>query len=118
MVCRNPNFVKFKASYLFVEIANRKKAFCQANPDAKLISLGIGDTTEPIPDSVAQGFLKKAEDLSIPGKYSGYPQYNGSEDLRKLYDEMMSLYCSHSQSQYSLHLHFLYLHPLHTSQNR
>ncbi|XP_055388624.1 uncharacterized protein LOC129617413 [Condylostylus longicornis] len=84
MVHRNGNFAKFKANYLFVDIANRRKAFCDANPTAKLISLGIGDTTEPLPSPIIDGFIRKAQDLSTAERYSGYPDYNGSAKLRQL----------------------------------
>lgn len=84
MVLRNTNFEKLKTNYLFVEIANRRKAFCATHSDVKLISLGIGDTTEPLPHTVVEGFIKKAANLSHAQGYSGYPDYNGSETLRKL----------------------------------
>ncbi len=44
----NENFVKLPASYLFVEIANRVEAFQQANPDAEVLRLGIGDGARPL----------------------------------------------------------------------
>src|SRR6476659_5847106 len=45
----NDNYLKLKAGYLFPEIARRVKAFAEAHPDAKIIRLGIGDVTEPLP---------------------------------------------------------------------
>lgn len=84
MVRRNPNFKLLKANYLFVEIANRRKAFSLANKDVKVISLGIGDTTEPLPKTVVDGFLQKANELATKEGYTGYPDYNGSEQLRNL----------------------------------
>ncbi|MEW5313254.1 MAG: hypothetical protein WDW38_004838 [Sanguina aurantia] len=39
---RNENFGKLRAGYLFPEIAKRRRAHQEANPDAKIISLGIG----------------------------------------------------------------------------
>ena len=44
-VARNPNMAKLQAGYLFPEINRIKNAHLAANPDAKIISLGIGDTT-------------------------------------------------------------------------
>ena len=38
----NENYLKLKASYLFTDIARRVQAFQQANPDARIIRLGIG----------------------------------------------------------------------------
>ncbi len=54
MVKRNPHFAKLHSSYLFPEITKHKRAFLERNPDAPLISLSIGDTTEPIPLNLRQ----------------------------------------------------------------
>ena len=48
----NDNYLKLKSSYLFSDIARRVKAFQEANPGAKLIRLGIGDVTQPLPPSL------------------------------------------------------------------
>ena len=45
----NDHYLKLKASYLFPEIARRVAAFGEAHPGAKLIRLGIGDVTQPLP---------------------------------------------------------------------
>lgn len=47
-VLRNENFAKLQAGYLFPEIARRRNAYLAKNPDAKIISLGIGDTTQVV----------------------------------------------------------------------
>ena len=44
----NENYSRIQASYLFTEIAHRVAAHQQANPEAKVIRLGIGDVTEPL----------------------------------------------------------------------
>jgi len=44
-VSRNPNMAQLRAGYLFPEIARIRNAHLEKNPDAKIISLGIGDTT-------------------------------------------------------------------------
>ena len=41
-------------SYLFAEIAKRVEAFAAANPDKKLIRLGIGDVTLPLAPVVVE----------------------------------------------------------------
>ncbi len=48
MVKRNQDMAKLQAGYLFPEINRRKKEFLEKNPDAKIISLGIGNTTKPV----------------------------------------------------------------------
>ena len=48
----NENFQKLPGSYLFAEIARRTSAFQDANPDAEVIKLGIGDVTQPLVPAV------------------------------------------------------------------
>ena len=50
----NPNFRKIQAGYLFPEIGRRRRKFQKAHPDADIIPLGIGDTTEPLPPIVVR----------------------------------------------------------------
>ena len=48
----NDNYLKLKAGYLFPEIGRRVREFAAANPDAKVIRLGIGDVTRPLAPAV------------------------------------------------------------------
>lgn len=80
---RNPNLDKLQAGYLFPEIAKRRRAHVESRPDAKIISLGIGDTTEPIPPFVASALAKAAEGLGTLEGYSGYGAEAGKEPLRE-----------------------------------
>ena len=73
-VARNPNMAKLQAGYLFPEINRIKNAHLAANPDAKIISLGIGDTTEPIPAPIVAGMVDSAAGL---GTLEGYGQFGG-----------------------------------------
>jgi LL-diaminopimelate aminotransferase len=82
MIAPNPAFTNLKKNYLFVEIANRRKAFQSNHPNAKIISLGIGDTTEPLPQAIVNGLRQKCEAQGIAEHYQGYPDYNGSTTLR------------------------------------
>ncbi|MEN6308587.1 MAG: LL-diaminopimelate aminotransferase, partial [Anaerohalosphaeraceae bacterium] len=54
MITVNENFLKLKAGYLFPEIGRRVSAFAKANPSARIIRLGIGDVTEPLPEAVVK----------------------------------------------------------------
>ena len=53
------------------QIARRRKAHQEANPEAKIISLGIGDTTEPIPPFIADAMQAASQGLGTPEGYSG-----------------------------------------------
>jgi LL-diaminopimelate aminotransferase len=80
---KNPNLNKLQAGYLFPEIAKRRRAHIEKRPDAKIISLGIGDTTEPIPSFVSEAMAAAAKGLGTPDGYSGYGSEAGREDLRE-----------------------------------
>ncbi|KAJ1427040.1 hypothetical protein B484DRAFT_78657 [Ochromonadaceae sp. CCMP2298] len=81
-VVRNEHFAKLQAGYLFPEIAKRRNAYLEANPDAKLISLGIGDTTQPIPKHILSGLVGAATKLGSKEGYSGYGSEQGMGPLR------------------------------------
>ena len=65
MATINDNYLKLKAGYLFPEIARRVNTFAENNPEAKIIRLGIGDVTEPLPLACRQAMIKAVEDLSL-----------------------------------------------------
>ncbi|KAH6763343.1 Pyridoxal phosphate transferases superfamily protein [Perilla frutescens var. hirtella] len=81
-VARNENLAKLQAGYLFPEIARRRNAHIAKNPDAKVISLGIGDTTEPIPEVITSAMSKRSDALSTVAGYSGYGAEQGEKNLR------------------------------------
>ncbi|CAI0448632.1 unnamed protein product [Linum tenue] len=85
-VSRNANIGKLQAGYLFPEVARRRNAHKEKYPDAQVISLGIGDTTEPIPDvitsSMSKHIFQKCQALSTLEGYSGYGAEQGEKSLR------------------------------------
>ncbi|KAK4254098.1 hypothetical protein QN277_009526 [Acacia crassicarpa] len=82
-VSRNANIAKLQAGYLFPEVARRRSAHLQKFPDAKVISLGIGDTTEPIPEVITSAMAKRSLALSTIEGYSGYGSEQGEKPLRR-----------------------------------
>jgi LL-diaminopimelate aminotransferase len=90
-VDRNPNFAKLAGGYLFPEIGRRRNAYLAANPDMadRIISLGIGDTTQPIPEHILGGLVGAASKLGTSAGYSGYGAEQGMGDLRaKIADKL------------------------------
>lgn len=83
MIQRNPGFANLTASYLFPEVARRKNEYSKAHPDAKVISLGVGNTTEPLTPHIAKAMSDYALALGTTQGYSGYGDDFGSADLRK-----------------------------------
>jgi LL-diaminopimelate aminotransferase len=81
-VARNQNFAKLPAGYLFPEVARRRRAFQERNPGAKVISLGVGNTTEPLSPRIAAGLRRASEALGTREGYSGYGDEQGLGELR------------------------------------
>ena len=48
----NDNYLKLPGSYLFSTIGKKVAAYKEANPDKEVISLGIGDVTQPLAPAV------------------------------------------------------------------
>jgi LL-diaminopimelate aminotransferase len=69
---RNKNFAKLQAGYLFPEIGRRRRAFLEQNPDAQVISLGIGNTTEPLTPHIVEAMKNAVVGLGTLDGYSGY----------------------------------------------
>lgn len=78
----NDNFLKLKAGYLFPEIARRVNAFAAANPDAKVIRLGIGDVTEPLPSAIVEAMHKAVDEMAKRETFRGYGPEQGYPFLR------------------------------------
>ena len=69
MATINDNYLKLPGSYLFAEIARRVAAYKEANPDADIIRLGIGDVTQPLPQVCIEAMHKAVDDqakLRVP----------------------------------------------------
>lgn len=86
---RNKNLAKLQSGYLFPEISRKKNEFLKKNPGAKLISLGIGNTTEPLTPYITNALKKAAEDLGTPEGYTGYGDEQGMHELRKKISEVI-----------------------------
>lgn len=79
----NDNYLKLKAGYLFPEIGRRVKAFCDANPDAPVIRLGIGDVTEHLPPAIVQAMHAAVDEMARRETFRGYGPEQGYEFLRE-----------------------------------
>lgn len=84
MIKRNKSFLNLASGYLFPEIAKRRKAYAASHPDVKLISLGIGNTTEPLTPHIVDVMKNYVESLGTSKGYSGYGDDSaGMSELRK-----------------------------------
>ncbi len=78
----NDNYLKLKAGYLFPEIGRRVTAFTQQHPSAKVIRLGIGDVTEPLPPAIIEAMHKAVEEMAHRDTFRGYGPEQGYDFLR------------------------------------
>lgn len=83
MALVNENYLKLAAGYLFPEIGRRVKKFCEENPTAKVIRLGIGDVTEPLPAAVIKGMHRAVDEMGERGTFRGYGPEQGYDFLRE-----------------------------------
>ncbi len=89
MVARNPHLAKLQSGYLFPEIGRRRREFLAKNPNAKIISLGIGDTTQPLTPHVVKGLHAGVDALSRKETYTGYGDEQGMTALREMIAKKM-----------------------------
>ncbi len=83
MLTINENYLKLKAGYLFPEIARRVNAFVAAHPEAKVIKLGIGDVTEPLPPACLEAMRAAVDEMGDRISFRGYGPEQGYEFLRE-----------------------------------
>jgi LL-diaminopimelate aminotransferase len=80
----NENFLKLKAGYLFPEIGRRVRVFKQEHPQARVISMGIGDVTQPLAPAVIEAMHKAVDEMGRRETFHGYEDSGiGYEFLRK-----------------------------------
>ena len=79
----NENFFNVKKSYLFSEIAKRVKEYSEKNPDKKIIRLGIGDVTLPLPQVAVTALKKAADEMGSAATFRGYAPEYGYDFLRE-----------------------------------
>ena len=79
----NENFLKLEKNYLFINIAKKVKAFSEANPDADIIRMGIGDVTLPIAKCVVDAMKKGADEMGVKETFKGYEDSGAGYDFLK-----------------------------------
>ena len=79
----NPHFQQLPENYLFKEIVLRAKAYKTAHPEAKILRLGVGDVTRPIPLPIIDAMHRAVEELAHPETFRGYGPEEGYAWLRQ-----------------------------------
>ena len=83
MIKINENFLELQESYLFATIAQKVAKYSKENPDKKIIKLGIGDVTRPLPQVVLQAIHKATDEQASSETFRGYGPEQGYEFLRE-----------------------------------
>ncbi len=78
----NDNYQKLPGSYLFSDIAKKVKAFSEANPEAEIIRLGIGDVTQPLVPAIIDALHGAVDEMSRAETFRGYAPDLGYDFLR------------------------------------
>ena len=79
----NQNFLKLQSSYLFSTIAKKVKEYKETNPNHQIISLGIGDVTQPLPQASIQAMHKAVDEMACTETFRGYGPEQGYDFLRQ-----------------------------------
>ena len=82
MVRVNDNYLKLPGSYLFSTIGKKVNAYTAANPDKKIIRLGIGDVTQPLSPAVIGALHGAVDEMADAATFRGYAPDLGYEFLR------------------------------------
>ena len=79
----NENYLKLPGSYLFSNIAKKVNAFSEANPDKKIIRLGIGDVTLPLAPAIIDALHGAVDEMADAATFHGYAPDLGYSFLRE-----------------------------------
>lgn len=78
----NENFLKLSDNYLFADIAKKVHAFRNQHPELSVISLGIGDVTQPLPAACIEAMQKAVTEMGSSASFHGYGPEQGYDFLR------------------------------------
>ena len=83
MALVNEHFLKLTNNYLFADIAKKVNAFKVSHPKKRVISLGIGDVTQPLCPAVIEAMHKAVDEMAVQASFRGYGPERGYDFLRE-----------------------------------
>lgn len=83
MVLVNDNYLKLPESYLFSDIKKKVNAYKERHPEARIISLGIGDVTRPIVPAIVGAMHAAVDEMGNADTFRGYGPEQGYDFLRE-----------------------------------
>jgi len=79
MVKLNKNFLKLQDNYLFSTVNRKLTEYKKKYPDKKIINLGIGDVTKPIPNIIVENMKMACDEMKNIETFRGYGPEQGHE---------------------------------------
>ena len=79
----NTHLHQLQGNYLFTEIVNRTRAYEQSHPKARVLHLGVGDVTRPLPSAVIAAMHKAVDELAHAETFRGYGPEEGYTWLKQ-----------------------------------
>ena len=83
MALINEHFLKLPNNYLFADISKKVNAFKATHTNADIISLGIGDVTQPLCPAVIEALHKATNEMALQASFRGYGPEQGYDFLRE-----------------------------------
>ena len=83
MALVNIHFLNLQNNYLFADIAKKVNAFKVLHPKADVISLGIGDVTQPLCPAVTEAMHRAVDEMATAEGFHGYGPEQGYDFLRE-----------------------------------
>lgn len=83
MALVNIHFLNLQNNYLFADIAKRVNAFKVTHPKADIVSLGIGDVTQPLCPAVVEAMHRAADEMATTAGFHGYGPEQGYDFLKE-----------------------------------
>ena len=83
MALVNEHYLKLPGNYLFADVAKRVNAFKVSHPKTRVVSLGIGDVTQPLCPAVIDAMHKAVDEMAVKASFKGYGPERGYDFLRE-----------------------------------
>ncbi len=83
MALVNEHYLKLPGNYLFADVAKRVHAFKVSHPKTRVVSLGIGDVTQPLCEAVIDAMHKAVDEMAVKTSFRGYGPERGYDFLRE-----------------------------------
>jgi len=83
MIRPNMHYAELKEAYLFAHIAEKVSLYADAHPGIRLLRMGIGDVTRPLPGVIVRALHEAVDDQGVQERFHGYMPECGAPFLRE-----------------------------------